>query len=122
MLNWFLKCADSDKIRIKENISRLEFLRKKVHDLAYFVVASQSGGHKSLEDLLQEPVVRGRPLVLEKLESALIGENNQKIALDAPTKFQGIMLEAENLIIREINKEAKDLAKLSQKNIPTRSP
>jgi len=108
MMNWLTRIA-SDETRLARNIDRLEELRKSVHELAYFGVASQSGGHQVLQDLLDHRLVLGRPKVHDKLSEALIGENNQKVALDAPTRFQRIMLEAEDLIGREIAKEQRTL-------------
>jgi len=112
MLNWLQKVSMSDRMRIENNISRLLSLRSVVHDLAYFAVASQSGGWQALNNLLEDRLVLGRPKVHEKLKSALIGENNQKLVLDAPTRFQGIMLEAEDLIKKEILIEKRKLKEL----------
>ena len=103
-MNWLLKLS-SDKSRIARNIERLKELRKSVHDLAFFAVASQSGGFRILQNLLNNQLVLGRPLVHDKLKEALIGENNQKLILDAPTRAQSILFEAINLIDREIGKE-----------------
>lgn len=110
-MNWLIRIA-SDETRLARNIDRLEELRKSVHELAYFVVASQSGGYQVLQGLLDHRLVLGRPKVLDKLKEALIGENNQKVALDAPTRFQRIMLEAEDLIGIEIAKEQRNLRSL----------
>jgi hypothetical protein len=107
-MNWLIRTA-SDEVRLARNIDRLEELRKSVHELAYYGVASQSGGHQVLQDLLNHRLVLGRPNVHAKLKQALIGENNQKIALDAPTRFQRILFEAEDLIGREIAKEQRTL-------------
>lgn len=111
-MTWLVRIA-SDEARVARNIERLEDLRKSVHELAYYGVASQSGGFTILQDLLNNRVVLGRPEVLNKLKEALIGENNQKVALDAPTRFQRILLEAEELINREIGKENKTLRELT---------
>jgi hypothetical protein len=110
-MNWLIRTA-SDELRLARNIDRLQELRKSVHELAYYGVASQSGGHRVLQDLLNHRLVLGRPTVHEKLKEALIGENNQKIALDAPTRFQRILLEAEDLIGREIAKEQRVLREI----------
>jgi len=91
-VNWLQKLADSDKLRIERNIIRLEDLKVKVHELGFFAAASQSGGYQALVELLEDKLVKGRELVYNKLKSALIGENNSKIALDAPTRFQGILV------------------------------
>lgn len=107
-MNWFIKTA-SDEARLANNIERLEELRQQVHDLAYFGTASGSGGYVALQRLLARKVVLGRPVVEKKLKEALIGENNQKIAIDAPTRFQKILLEAESLVQFEIGKEEKVL-------------
>jgi len=112
-MNWLQKVADSDQLRIERNITRLEDLKIKVHELGYFAVASQSGGFQALVELLDDRLVKGRELVHEKLKSALIGENNSKIALDAPTRFQGILVEAESLISSEIVKEKRKLSEFS---------
>lgn len=111
-MDWLTKIALSDSIRIERNIRRLELLSSKVHDLGYFVIASNSGGYQYLKELLDDPIVSGRPKVKEKLEEALIGENNQKIALDAPSKFQNLMHEAEALIASEIVKEKRHLKEI----------
>ncbi len=108
-MTWVQKFARSDKERIEDNIRRLESLRSTVHDLGYFAIASNSGGFTVLQGLLDDGIVKGRPKVLSKLDEALIGENNQKIALDNPLGFQQIMKEAEELIIREIGKESREL-------------
>ncbi len=113
-MNWLLKIADSDKLRIENNISRLEELKIKVHELGYFAIASQSGGYQTLLELLDNRLVKGRDHVYDKLKSALVGENNSKLVLDAPTKFQSIMIEAEGLIEREIAKEKRRLRELGK--------
>lgn len=110
-MNWLLKTA-SDEARIANNVERLEKLRLQVHDLAYFGIASGSGGHIALQQLLRHKVVLGRPSVEKKLKEALIGENNQKVALDAPTRFQQILFEAELLVQVEIGKERRLLRSL----------
>ena len=110
-MNWLIRTA-SDEARLARNIGRLEELRKSVHELAYFGVASQSGGFHVLQNLLEHRVVLGRPNVHEKLQEALIGENNQKVALDAPMRFQKTLMEAEDLIVGEIGKERRTLRKL----------
>lgn len=110
---WFQRLALSEKSRIERNISRLDSLCSCVHDLGYFAIASNSGGYEVLQRLLEDSVVRGRDLVEKKLRSALIGENNQKVVMDAPTRFQSIMIEAEGLIKREISKEQRALRKLT---------
>lgn len=109
---WFKKIARTEVERITRNILRLETLRSTVHDLSNFVVSSNSGGYEVLKGLLEDKIVLGRPMVYAKLQSALVGENNQKLALDAPMKFQSIMVDAEKLIIGEINKERRELRKL----------
>ena len=111
-MTWLVRIA-SDEARVARNIERLEDLRKSVHELAYYGVASQSGGFNILQDLLDNRLVLGRPKVLEKLKEALIGENNQKVALDAPTRFQRILLEAESLVQTEIGKENRALRELT---------
>ena len=110
-MNWMIRIA-SEETRVARNIDRLEELREMVHELAYYVTASQSGGHNVLEDLLTHRLVLGRPKVHKKLQEALIGENNQKIALDAPTRSQRILLEAEDLIKSEIAKEQRALREI----------
>lgn len=109
---WLDKIAESEADRINNNILRLLELQKQVHHLGYFVVASQSGGYEQLKDILKESVVRGRKLLWAKLNEADIGENNQKLALDSPLRFQHIMREAESMIQLEINKEKKRLRDL----------
>ncbi len=106
--NWFIRIA-SDSVRISRNIKRLEELKNTVHELADFCLASQGGSYQMLKELLQHRLVLGRPLIHSKLQEALIGENNQKVALDAPTRFQRILHESEILINSEINKEYKAL-------------
>jgi len=116
-MSWMEKAASSDRIRVERNIQRLEDLKTRVHELGFFVSASQSGGYQLLVDLMDENLVKGRKKVYSKLKDALIGENNSKIALDAPTRFQGIMIEAEELIDREIVKEKKEMLQiLSESN------
>ena len=105
----WLKNAWSDKSRIESNIIRLEELKRSIHDLSFFVVSSQSGGYKMLRDLLENKLVQSRTFVKQKLTEALDGENNQKVALDNPMKFQNIMLEAEVLVDKEIGKERQEL-------------
>ncbi len=111
-MNWLIHIAESDITRIGRNVERLDELKKTVHDLSFFGIASQSGGHKVLQDLVEHRLVLGRPKILAKLEEALIGENNQKVALDAPTRFQHILNQAEALISQEIGKESRKLRKL----------
>ena len=111
-MTWLVRIA-SDEARVARNIERLEDLRKSVHELAYYGIVSQSGGFTVLQNLLDNRLVLGRPKVLDKLKEALIGENNQKVVLDAPTRFQRIMLEAEVIIELEIGKENRTLRKLT---------
>ena len=111
-MSWFKKRAMSDVLRIQRNITRLEDLKKKIHDLGGFVLATQSGGFQVLSDLLNENIVLGRPNIRERLESALIGENNQKVALDSPQRFQQIMIDVESLVEREIGKEKRGLREI----------
>jgi hypothetical protein len=111
-MNWLQKKAGSDIVRVERNIRRLEHMRAKVHDLGYFVMSSNSGGYLYLKELLQDKLVLGRPKLQAKLTEALVGENNQKIALDSPLRFQQIMREAEQIIDREIRKEKKQLKEL----------
>lgn len=113
-MNWFVRIA-SDAARLARNIKRLDELKKIVHELAYFGVASQSAGFRVLQGILENRAVLGRPMVHEKLKEALIGENNQKVVLDAPTRFQRILLEAEKLIDVEIIKEKRVLKKVEEK-------
>lgn len=113
-MHWFKRIAFTEIERIKTNIARLKQLQSTVHDLAYYVVASNGGGYQVLQELLNDNLVKGRPNVLKKLESALFGENNSKIALDAPMKFQSLMLEAHQLIGREIGKEKQNLRELAE--------
>jgi hypothetical protein len=112
IMSWLEKTALTEVGRIQRNISRLEELKSKVHDLGNFVVSSNSGGYSYLKQLVDDKLVLGRQKVHDKLKEALIGENNQKIALDAPTRFQSIMVEAEALINNEIVKEQRDLKEL----------
>lgn len=112
-MSWLTKKTRSDGSRIERNIRRLESLRSRVHDLSYFVVASNSGGYEYLKELLKENIVLGRPKVKAKLEEALLGENNQKVALDNPMRFQRFMREAEELIQGEITKEQRQLKELT---------
>lgn len=111
-MTWLQKVAGSDVVRMERNIRRLERLRSKVHDLGCFVISSNSGGYTYLKELVEDQLVLGRPAILSKLNEALIGENNQKIALDAPVRFQQIMREAEQIIGQEINKEKRELKEL----------
>ncbi len=112
MSTWLTRLARNERQRLQSNIDRLEQLSSQVHDLGFFALASNSGGYQSLCALLEENLVKGRPAIQEKLKSALTGENNQKIALDAPTRFQNIMVEAEEIIKREIGREQRELKSL----------
>lgn len=113
--NWLLKVAHSDKERIHTNISRLRTLKADIHDLALMCVSSQSICHLKLEKLIQHPLVKDRSKVHEKLSTALFGENNQKIALDAPMKFREILLDAEVLVNHEIQQESRKLHAIEQR-------
>ncbi len=75
-------------------------------------MASQSGGYQLLLDLLNDKLVKGRERVYDKLKSALHGENGSNLVLDAPSRFQSIMVEAEDLVDKEIIKDKKELRKL----------
>lgn len=111
-MNWFTRIA-SDKSRLMNNIVRLEDLQNKVHDLAWFATASGSGAFTALKRILTNHITLGHPIILAKLKEALIGENNQKIALDAPLRFRNIMFETEVIISREIGKIQSELRKLN---------
>lgn len=109
---WLKKIAFSDIERISRNMERLESLRLFVHELSHFALASQSGTYQIIEKLLSNKLILGRPKLHGKLLEAFIGENNQKIALDAPKKCQLILGELESLIIGEINKNKRELRSL----------
>lgn len=111
-MNWFVKIALSDSERIKHNILRLESLKGLIHDLGYYAFASQSGCYKVFTDILKDKLILGRESILKKLNEAYIGENNQKVVIDSPSKFQNIMTEAESLIDIEITKEKSKLRKI----------
>ena len=113
-MSWFKKIAFSDRIRLERNIKRLKELQSKVHDLATFVISSQGGGYQVLIKLLDDNLVHGRPAVHKKLKEALISENNQKMALDSPNRFQAIMYEAENIIGNEILIEQRKFNELGE--------
>ena len=111
---WLNKIAESERDRITHNIERLQSVMDRIHKLGFFVIASQSGGYKELQDILEESIVRGRPVLWTKLNEANIGENHQKVALDNPLRFQSIMEQAEGIIIREIAKEQRAFKDLSE--------
>jgi len=111
-MNWLLKIALTDRQRVQNNIERLESLLTKVHELGYFAFASQSGSYRVLQNLTNDKLVLGRPKVHDILKSALTGENNQKLVLDSPSRFQGYMIEAENAVKREIADEIRELKAL----------
>jgi len=119
---WLRKLALSDRLRIERNIGRLQHLKEKIHELGYFAIASQSGGFTALQTILDDRLVKGRELVYNKLKSALIGENNQKLILDSPTRFQGLMVEAEQLLGIEIGKEQRELQELLSESDEPESP
>jgi hypothetical protein len=78
---WLTKISSSEKVLIERNIERLKQAKERVHELGYFVMSSNSGGHQYLTGLLDDKLIRGRPRIHEKLKEALIGENNQKVTL-----------------------------------------
>lgn len=110
-MSWFKKFSDNDRERIENNIARLVSLKDRIHKLSYFVFASNGGAFLELEKILNTPLVKGRGKLHEKLKEAFIGKYRQKIALDNPAKFQGILSAAEAIIDIEINKENKELKK-----------
>lgn len=114
MKNWLSKLAKTDEERIEFNIDRLEAIRELVHELAYAAPCNPSGSFRTLDKLLKETIVVDREKIYKKLKSALIGPHNQKIVLDAPMKFQKLMLEAEELLKKEILKETKKLKELTK--------
>lgn len=111
---WLQKLSESERDRITHNIERLQSIMDRVHKLGYFVIASQSGGYNELQKILDESVVRGRPVLWTKLNEANIGENNQKVALDNPLRFQNIMNQATDIIRREIAKENRAFKELGE--------
>lgn len=111
--NWLKKIADIDQLRIENNIKRLESLGSVLHKLSDFVIASPTNGYKKIKELLDDNLVRDRKHIKEKLLNAFVGENNQKIALDSPTKCHYYILEAEEAVKREIIREKRLLADLS---------
>lgn len=115
-MNWLQKKARSDIVRVERNLRRWDAMRKKVHDLGYFVISSNSGGYHYLQEILKDKLIRGCSKLHTKLTEALIGENNQKIALDSPARFQKVMREAEEIIAIEINKAKRELKELGAVN------
>ena len=112
-MGWLNKISfKTDTERISFNIDRLLSIKSLIHELAYVVIASNSSGYRTLESILEIPIVKDREKLYSKLKSALIGQNNQKIALDSPMKFQRIMFEAEVLVGNEIMKEQIKLKKI----------
>jgi len=85
-MTWLRKLALTDRQRINSNLDRLQSLLKQVHDLGFFAFASQSGSYQVLENLVNDKLVLGRPKVRHILQSALTGENNQKLVLDSPSQ------------------------------------
>lgn len=116
-MNWFVRAnkVETDDDRIMNNILRLENLKNVVHDLGYYVSASQSGGYLSLQKLLEDTLLIDKEKIWNKLNEANIGENNQKIALDSPFRFQNIMRQAEEMLAKEIFQENKKLTKKHEK-------
>jgi len=109
---WLRKLALTDRQRINSNLDRLRGLLDQIHELGYFAFASQSGSHQVLEKLVNDRLVLGRPKVRHILQSALEGENKQKLVLDSPSRFQSYMNDAEEAITLEINKEIRNLREL----------
>jgi len=111
-MSWLRKLALTDKQRINSNLNRLDDLSKQIHELGFFAFSSQSGSYQVLEGLINDKLVLGRPKVRHILQSALTGENRQKLVLDSPTRFQSYMNKAEEAISLEINKELRNLREL----------
>lgn len=113
-MGWLKKIAKTEQERIGYNIKRLESIRDLVHEMAYAAPCNPSGTFRTLEKLMNETIIKDREKVFKKMNSAYIGPHNQKIVLDAPMKFQKLMLEAEALIKKEIINENKKLKELSK--------
>lgn len=113
-MNWLKKIGESDKVRVQNNIERLVALRKYVKELGDVGPLCQSAAHSSLEQLLGEKIVQGRPRVSQILSTAVNGENNQKVALDAPMRFRTILYQAADAIDREIEGEKRELTKINR--------
>lgn len=113
-MTWWNKVARSDQERIKENIVRLQSLKNSLHDLSLLSLSSHSNAYHILKSLLEDRLVLGREHLYKKLESALTGENSQKLVLDSPWRFKQIISEAETIVDREIGKENKELRVLTR--------
>lgn len=108
---WLFKKANSDKVRIKNNIDRLSVLRRQIEEAGKISVLCQSAAYEMLRKIINEKIVQGRPDILNFLTSALQGENNQKIVLDSPNRFRSILYKALQATDRELILENKLLSK-----------
>lgn len=117
MSTWFSKFSEhlSDKKTIERNKKRLENLKQYLFDLSRVCYMSQGNSFYKIKDLLEEPIVKGRKKIYEKIKSALIGENNQKLVMDSPFEVEKLLREAIELVDKELGKETKDLNNLLRK-------
>jgi len=113
-MNWLLKTAKSDADRIRYNIQRLTDLKERIHRLAYIAVSSPRRALDLVNAMSDEQIVKGRDQVAKKINLSIKGENDQYLVLDAPTRFQRLMFEAEVLVKTEIFKEMKNLRELEE--------
>mgnify|MGYP001561310188 CR=1 FL=1 len=111
-MHWLFKQSESDIERIEHNIARWLSLRDYVHNLGDFVFASQSGGYNCLLKLLDNNLIKSNDNIHKHLHAALVGANNQKVALDSPWKFQYLMRETEKLIEKEIALSNREIRKI----------
>lgn len=112
-MHWLLKIARTERERIQNNIIRLENLLSDVHRLGDYIIATQSGGFAVLQELLELPLVKGRPHIEKKMQEAL-GNEHQKLPLDNPQKSKQKLREAEELIKIELNRERKKFKEFAE--------
>lgn len=120
-MNWFVKkhishdaiiTSETNIDRIRRNISRLQDLRDRIKILSDQVEMSHREVFASLEQMLSENVVQGRPNVLRILSLAVRDDGKRKTPLDSPKKTSALLKECVRLLDMDILSESRDLSSL----------
>lgn len=104
---WFVK-ALTERARKLRNIDRLQDLYQYLKELKDMSPSCQSCAFDVISQLKDLNLVKGRPKLKEKIQEAYMGENNQKVALDAPIRFSRLIQEAMDIVKYEIASENRE--------------
>lgn len=96
----------------ERSLKKFLSLRAKLEKLSKMVFATQSGVYNELKRLVKDRFIKSDKLIFNRLNSAISGENNQKIALDSPHRVSNILKETISILNIKIARERKKLQEI----------